>query len=57
MIVSARDKLQGLKHADTGDETDREEHRKVMASLEGSLMLGLRLGLVRSDAARDAATA
>lgn len=57
VIVSARDKLQGLKHADTGDEADRENLHKVMASLEGSLMLGLRLGFVGSGAARHAATA
>ncbi len=48
VIVSARDKLQELKHADSGDETDREDLLRVMASVEGSLMLGLRLGLIPS---------
>lgn len=49
VIVTARDQLQRLKHADGDDEKDRQALRKVMASVEGSLMLGLRLGLVRSS--------
>ncbi len=43
-IVVARAELQILKHADADDDADREKLRLVLASVEGILMLALRLG-------------
>lgn len=45
VIVSAREKLQGLKHADSGTD-DFEAMRRLLVSVEAVLMLGLRLGLL-----------
>lgn len=44
VIVSAREELQGLKHAD-GQPQDRQRLCNIMGSLEGALMRGLSFGL------------
>lgn len=54
VIVNARDQLQRLKHADTDAKADREALLKIMASVEGSLMLGLRLGVLAPASASQA---
>ncbi|MFE3109716.1 hypothetical protein ACFXG8_19050 [Kitasatospora indigofera] len=49
VIVNARNKLQELKHADAGTEEEREQLLRVLAAIEGALMLGLSLGRVSAD--------
>ncbi|MEU0039997.1 hypothetical protein [Streptomyces sp. NPDC006333] len=49
VLVSARNKLQKLKHADGGTEEEREQLSSVLAALEGGLMLGLSFGGVSAD--------
>lgn len=44
VIVAAREKLQRLKHSDRDDEEDRQSLLSIMVSLEGALMLALKLG-------------
>ncbi|MBX4179421.1 hypothetical protein [Streptomyces geysiriensis] len=44
VLVSARNKLQKLKHADSGSQEEREQLMMVLAALEGALMLGLTIG-------------
>jgi hypothetical protein len=44
VLVSARNKLQKLKHADSGTPEEREQLAAVLTALEGALMLGLTIG-------------
>ncbi|MGW7260725.1 hypothetical protein [Streptomyces sp. NPDC054834] len=44
VFVSARNKLQKLKHADSGVPKEREQLQHVLTALEGALMLGLTFG-------------
>ena len=43
VMVSARSKLQALKHADEASEADREQLKALLSAMEGALMLGLLL--------------
>ena len=43
VVVSARTKLQQLKHADEATEEDREQLSALLSAIEGALMLGLLL--------------
>lgn len=43
-LISARNKLQKLKHADGGTPEEREQLMAVLSALEGALMLGLTIG-------------
>ncbi|GHE34642.1 hypothetical protein ACWIG2_10520 [Streptomyces cellulosae] len=43
-LVTARNKLQDLKHSDQGTPQEREQLTTVLSALEGALMLGLTLG-------------
>ncbi|MGV9758643.1 hypothetical protein ACWDUC_22825 [Streptomyces tricolor] len=43
-LVSARNQLQKLKHADNGTEEEREQLMSVLSAVEGALMLGLTMG-------------
>ncbi len=43
VMVSARSKLQALKHADDATEADREQMKALLSAMEGALMLGLLL--------------
>ncbi|MGY1523406.1 hypothetical protein ACW69C_06475 [Streptomyces sp. MN3] len=43
-LVTARNKLQDLKHSDQGTPQEREQLMTVLSALEGALMLGLTLG-------------
>lgn len=49
VLVSARNKLQKLKHADSGTPAEREQLASVLSALEGALMLGLSIGGVSAD--------
>ncbi|MFE1076047.1 hypothetical protein ACFW5W_33160 [Streptomyces sp. NPDC058783] len=51
VLVSARNKLQKLKHADSGTSAEREQLASVLSALEGALMLGLSIGDVSADSA------
>lgn len=50
VLVSARNRLQKLKHADGGTQEEREQLMAVLAALEGALMLGLTIGGLSADA-------
>ena len=43
VIVSARTRLQHLKHADDASEEDREQLKDLLSAIEGALMLSLLL--------------
>ncbi|MER6288555.1 hypothetical protein [Streptomyces sviceus] len=49
VLVSARTKLQKLKHADSGTPEEREQLIAVLAAIEGALMLGLTIGGLSAD--------
>ncbi|MFD5307312.1 hypothetical protein [Streptomyces rochei] len=49
VLVSARNKLQKLKHADSGTQEEREQLMMVLAALEGALMLGLTIGGISAE--------
>ncbi|MFF0674280.1 hypothetical protein ACFYVE_39460 [Streptomyces tendae] len=49
VLVSARNKLQKLKHADSGAQEEREQLMMVLAALEGALMLGLTFGHLSAE--------
>lgn len=48
-LVSARNQLQKLKHADDGTEEEREQLMSVLSAVEGALMLGLTMGGFSAD--------
>lgn len=54
VLVTARNKLQYLKHSDDGTPEEREQLMSVLSALEGALMLGLTIGTF-STAPTDAA--
>ncbi|MFF3242300.1 hypothetical protein ACFYWY_00880 [Streptomyces sp. NPDC002870] len=43
-VVSTRNRLQKIKHADTGSPEEREQLLTLFTALEGALMLGLSIG-------------
>ncbi|WSB84175.1 hypothetical protein OHA60_10575 [Streptomyces cellulosae] len=49
VLVSARNKLQKLKHADGGTPEEREQLMAVLSALEGALMLGLTIGGISAE--------
>ncbi|WP_369162367.1 hypothetical protein [Streptomyces sp. R02] len=49
VLVSARNKLQRLKHADSGTQEEREQLMMVLSALEGALMLGLTFGHLSAE--------
>ncbi len=49
VIVTARTKLQKMKHADGGTREEREQLLRILVAIEGALMLGLSLGRVSAD--------
>jgi hypothetical protein len=49
VLVSARNKLQKLKHADSGTPEEREQLMAVLSALEGALMLGLTIGGISAE--------
>ncbi|MPY36732.1 hypothetical protein FNH09_37595 [Streptomyces adustus] len=49
VLVSARNKLQKLKHTDGGTPEEREQLSSLLAALEGGLMLGLSIGGISAD--------
>ncbi|WP_143063761.1 hypothetical protein [Streptomyces sp. Ag109_O5-10] len=49
VLVSARNKLQKMKHFDSGSPEEREQIGAVLSALEGALMLGLAIGGVSAD--------
>jgi hypothetical protein len=49
VLVSARNKLQKLKHFDSGSPAEREQLGTVLSALEGALMLGLSMGGISAD--------
>lgn len=51
VLVSARSKLQKLKHADSGTPEEREQLMAVLTALEGALMLGLAVGRFPAESA------
>lgn len=50
-LVSARNKLQKLKHADNGTAEEREQLTVILSALEGALMLGLTVGGLSAESA------
>ncbi|MFJ6140506.1 hypothetical protein [Kitasatospora sp. NPDC092286] len=44
VIVTARNNLQKMKHADSGSEEEREQLLRILVAVEGALMLSLSLG-------------
>ncbi|MFF8329232.1 hypothetical protein [Rhodococcus qingshengii] len=52
VLVSARNKLQKMKHFDSGSPEEREQIGAVLSALEGALMLGIALGGVSADTTR-----
>ncbi|MFB6961716.1 hypothetical protein ACFCYB_33195 [Streptomyces sp. NPDC056309] len=49
VLVSARNKLQKLKHTDSGTQEEREQLMMVLSALEGALMLGLTIGALSAE--------
>ncbi|GGR01906.1 hypothetical protein [Kitasatospora griseola] len=49
VIVTARNHLQKMKHADAGTQEEREQLLRILAAVEGALMIGLVLGGVKAD--------
>jgi hypothetical protein len=43
-LVATRNRLQKMKHADTGSPEEREQLLTLFTALEGGLMLGLSIG-------------
>jgi hypothetical protein len=48
-LVSARNQLQKLKHADSGTDEERKQLMSVLSAVEGALMLGLTMGSFSVD--------
>ncbi|MET8418568.1 hypothetical protein ABZV41_23480 [Streptomyces sp. NPDC005098] len=53
VLVSARTKLQKLKHADNGTPEERQQLMSVLSALEGALMLGLTIGGISAESTRE----
>ena len=57
VLVSARNKLQKLKHVDGGIPEEREQLMAVLSAFEGPLMLGLVIGGISAESTDPGETA